>query len=277
MSELVKVYVPRSLRDDGMVDGFHEIKLQRYVKIEDYDRIVSKLNAVEQECEAFHSMFELAYLGCTDGLNNEQREYLEQEVTKLRKKQYAAILAYQESKAPTYVELESQLTALQSAHNERTREMHSAKKRMWEVGHENEQLLLRLGKIRQHMETEYPHCFERTAVWRMAAADPEQMLDVPHVIRGQCEWREVDEADCTTWESACGQKWEFTNDGPAENGVKFCQGCGKPIEIVEARAETEHGPGKVYDSDFVIADNQVADHGPTAAEPPDRPVLPGED
>lgn len=44
-----------------------------------------------------------------------------------------------------------------------------------------------------------------------------------------CKW--TCDADMDAWESACGEAWQFMDDGPAENNVRFCQGCGKPVEI----------------------------------------------
>lgn len=44
-----------------------------------------------------------------------------------------------------------------------------------------------------------------------------------------CKW--TSDADMDAWESACGEAWQFMNDGPTENNVRFCQGCGKPVEI----------------------------------------------
>jgi len=36
------------------------------------------------------------------------------------------------------------------------------------------------------------------------------------------------------WEcSGCGNAWEFTNDGPAENAMNFCSRCGRPIAAIE--------------------------------------------
>lgn len=37
-----------------------------------------------------------------------------------------------------------------------------------------------------------------------------------------------------TWHTSCGQAWSFTEDGPKENGVKFCHSCGKPLEVAPA-------------------------------------------
>ena len=39
-----------------------------------------------------------------------------------------------------------------------------------------------------------------------------------------CTWS----ADCG-WTIECGYAFAFTNDGPKENGFKFCPKCGKPI------------------------------------------------
>lgn len=43
-----------------------------------------------------------------------------------------------------------------------------------------------------------------------------------------CTWSVTD----YVWSSSCGMhSWEFTDGGtPAENGMKFCHRCGKPIE-----------------------------------------------
>ena len=44
-----------------------------------------------------------------------------------------------------------------------------------------------------------------------------------------CRWtNEVD-----YWHSSCGEDWCFTEGGPKENRARFCQGCGKAIEIYE--------------------------------------------
>lgn len=42
-----------------------------------------------------------------------------------------------------------------------------------------------------------------------------------------CVWKEDPDSD--SWDGACGNKWSFINDGPKENGVKFCQYCGKHV------------------------------------------------
>ncbi|WP_370426117.1 hypothetical protein AB9Q52_011090 [Pantoea vagans] len=47
--------------------------------------------------------------------------------------------------------------------------------------------------------------------------------------RGGCNWH-YDEADCL-WSSECGEDWQFTDGGPEDNRVKFCQGCGQPVVL----------------------------------------------
>lgn len=37
-----------------------------------------------------------------------------------------------------------------------------------------------------------------------------------------------------TWHGKCGVYWVFMDDGPDENGMKFCPGCGKPVATTSA-------------------------------------------
>lgn len=41
--------------------------------------------------------------------------------------------------------------------------------------------------------------------------------------RGACAWTENENG---AWDTACGRTWEFTNDGPVENRMTYCMGCG---------------------------------------------------
>ncbi|CAI1169689.1 Uncharacterised protein [Serratia liquefaciens] len=47
-----------------------------------------------------------------------------------------------------------------------------------------------------------------------------------------CVWT-YDEHDYK-WDSGCGEAWMFSDGGPTENGVKFCQSCGKPVLLAAA-------------------------------------------
>lgn len=56
-------------------------------------------------------------------------------------------------------------------------------------------------------------------------------LNSPEIPDG-CHWT-FDEHD-STWDSGCGEAWMFSDGGPTENGVKFCQSCGKPVLLAAA-------------------------------------------
>ena len=45
-----------------------------------------------------------------------------------------------------------------------------------------------------------------------------------------CNWS-LTYDDSGVWESSCGEEWIFIDGGPAENSVRFCHGCGKPVAI----------------------------------------------
>lgn len=47
------------------------------------------------------------------------------------------------------------------------------------------------------------------------------------VILDSCTWH--CEEDINNWHSDCGYQFQFTEDGPEENGVKFCPKCGKSV------------------------------------------------
>lgn len=46
-----------------------------------------------------------------------------------------------------------------------------------------------------------------------------------------CIWF-YDEPDYT-WVADCGATWQFTEDGPKENGVNFCFKCGCQVKLEE--------------------------------------------
>jgi len=51
-----------------------------------------------------------------------------------------------------------------------------------------------------------------------------------------CRWKQDDSGD---WFTRCGEGWTFTDGGVAENRIKFCPYCGKPIEAVEYKEPME--------------------------------------
>lgn len=64
-----------------------------------------------------------------------------------------------------------------------------------------------------------------------------------------CVWRfTVDRF----WATECGREFEFTNDGPRENGFKACPYCGKHLE-----QDDTYGPDA--DGDFIDPDEPKED------------------
>ncbi|WP_321814615.1 MULTISPECIES: hypothetical protein [unclassified Paraburkholderia] len=57
----------------------------------------------------------------------------------------------------------------------------------------------------------------------------------------ECEWT-YDDVDFK-WDSACGESWVFNDDGPVENKVRFCHGCGGRVTIAARKAEIERSGG----------------------------------
>lgn len=45
---------------------------------------------------------------------------------------------------------------------------------------------------------------------------------------GNCLW--TDDRDDGGWFTSCGNAFEFTDGTPADNGMKFCCYCGRPLE-----------------------------------------------
>jgi len=55
----------------------------------------------------------------------------------------------------------------------------------------------------------------------------------PEREAASCVWRlEVDEwGDSSLWHTACGREWTFTDDGPVENRMDYCHGCGTRVLV----------------------------------------------
>lgn len=53
----------------------------------------------------------------------------------------------------------------------------------------------------------------------------------------ECAWTYDTSTD--SWDSACGEKWQFNDGGPAENNCRFCQGCGGRVAARPQEASDE--------------------------------------
>lgn len=49
-----------------------------------------------------------------------------------------------------------------------------------------------------------------------------------------CQWTQDPDFEMgDTYHSACGDVWSFTDGGPADNNVRYCHGCGKPVTLIK--------------------------------------------
>lgn len=76
------------------------------------------------------------------------------------------------------------------------------------------------------------------------------------VDAAECVWEMEDSEFGGPWNSQCSVSWSFEYDGPEENGVKFCLGCGKPVKI-------RHPDLADYDPHFYDDDTEAAINGGT--------------
>jgi len=69
-----------------------------------------------------------------------------------------------------------------------------------------------------------------------------------------CDWQ-YDEAD-DTWETACGQSFQFYDGGPLYNRFRWCPYCGRALRETASIADTGESIGKTGES---IGNPQDAD------------------
>ena len=52
------------------------------------------------------------------------------------------------------------------------------------------------------------------------------------MLSDRCKWfNDENEDEAYAWESACGMLFIFNDEGPIENGFKYCPKCSKEIEV----------------------------------------------
>ena len=75
-------------------------------------------------------------------------------------------------------------------------------------------------------------------IWTLQTKLAAPPTAIPDGMVVECEWS----FDGVMWNTTCGESWQFTTDGPAENNYRFCHGCGKPVVIAAApgSAEVDH-------------------------------------
>lgn len=78
------------------------------------------------------------------------------------------------------------------------------------------------------------------APWILLTEDPEPSPALPEGEAEReakrCTWT-YDETHCA-WDSSCGETFILEDGRPNENRIRFCHGCGKPVEVaMEVRDE----------------------------------------
>lgn len=58
--------------------------------------------------------------------------------------------------------------------------------------------------------------------------------------RRTCKWT-LDDTHGNKWDTECGHAFEFTTDGPEENGARFCQYCGGRLVTVAPAVDGPDG------------------------------------
>lgn len=83
------------------------------------------------------------------------------------------------------------------------------------------------------------------AAGRAAQRDAALAQQVGAVGGEVCTWTCTDHPyEGVTWDSTCGVKYCFTEDGPEENGHKFCHSCGKPMSVLNIASSAPGGGGE---------------------------------
>ena len=73
-------------------------------------------------------------------------------------------------------------------------------------------------------------------------AQPAEPAKDAGLVADGCVWTQDSDFEMgDTYDSGCGEKWSFIDGGPAENNVRFCQGCGKPVVIASAQPQQKEG------------------------------------
>lgn len=73
--------------------------------------------------------------------------------------------------------------------------------------------------------------------WLGYKAAPAQLVSEPYKLAKSpetCTWISDGEG---LWLGDCGATWQFFDDGPNENGLKYCPSCGKKVSVIAAPAQ----------------------------------------
>lgn len=72
-------------------------------------------------------------------------------------------------------------------------------------------------------------------IWKLIEADRLNRLPAPQSPQiEECGWTHDEWSE--SWSAGCGAEWIFPDGGPAENDMKFCPSCGKPVALATLKA-----------------------------------------
>lgn len=86
-----------------------------------------------------------------------------------------------------------------------------------------------------------------------------------------CTWSKDPDYDMgDTYHSACGEAWSFIDGGPAENRMRYCHGCGKPVIVISDGQQELQTWAALTDAEII----DIAERTKTAEPGRDGYVLP---
>jgi len=100
----------------------------------------------------------------------------------------------------------------------------------------------------KHQSDEAPHVHNFQQVEGQSALECEcgetpdydaPQLQGPSDVPVSCTWTLEPNPDYEVWESDCGEGFQFTDEGPIANRMKFCCYCGKPL--IEKIVKVQYG------------------------------------
>ena len=94
------------------------------------------------------------------------------------------------------------------------------------------------GKL-EYYHKEAAFSFFRSAWNHRPAPKSDAVREAVH----ECGWSRDEWSE--SWFSGCGAEWIFPDGGPAENDMKFCPSCGKPVAIATLAALAQADKGGV--------------------------------
>lgn len=79
-----------------------------------------------------------------------------------------------------------------------------------------------------------------TEAWNEINPRPAEVASTEPSVPASCTWT-YNNDDSFAWGTSCSNSFTLMEDGPRENGMKFCPYCSKPINQVSTSEEQSEG------------------------------------